>query len=449
MRTLLLENAALVATFDDAGREIAGGWVFSRGRSIEAIGAAGSPAPAADERIDCSGMVLMPGMVNTHHHFYQTLTRCIPEVQNATLFQWLVHLYPVWAKLTPEAMRVSTITAIAELLLSGCTTAFDHTYIWPNGSRVDDQIGAAREMGIRFHASRGSMSVGASQGGLPPDAVVEDETEILKDSQRVIDAYHDRERLAMTRIVLAPCSPFSVSPDLMRESVRLARKHGVHVHTHLAETLDEERYCLEHFGVRPVELAEQLEWTGPDVWHAHMVYPSDAECARLGKSRTGVAHCATSNMRLGSGIAPLRKMVNAGVRVGLGVDGSASNDSSHMLDEVRHAMLLQRVSGDPAAFTARDVLRLATRGGAEVLGRDDIGYLAPGMAADVIGWRTDTIALAGGAAHDPLAALVFCRPERVDLSIVNGAVRVRNGAIVGFDLPAQIARHNALTRALS
>ena len=449
MRTLLLENAALVATFDDAGREIAGGWVFIRGRSIEAIGAAGSQPPPADERIDCSGIVLIPGMVNTHHHFYQTLTRCIPEVQNATLFEWLVHLYPVWAKLTPEAMRVSAITAIAELLLSGCTTAFDHTYIWPNGSRVDDQIGAAREMGIRFHASRGSMSVGQSQGGLPPDAVVEDETAILQDSQRVIDAYHDRERFAMSRIVLAPCSPFSVSPDLMRESVRLARKNGVHVHTHLAETLDEERYCLEKFGMRPVELAEDLEWVGADVWHAHMVHPSDAECVRLGAARTGVAHCATSNMRLGSGIAPLRKMLAAGVRVGLGVDGSASNDSSHLLGEVRQAMLLQRVGGNPAAFSAREVLRLATRGGAEVLGRDDIGYLAPGMAADVIGWRTETIALAGGAVHDPLAALVFCRPERVDLSIVNGAVRVRNSDIVGFDLAAHVARHNAFARGLS
>lgn len=448
MRTLLLENAALVATFDDAAREIAGGWVFIHGRSIEAIGAPGSQAPAADERIDCSGMVLMPGMVNTHHHFYQTLTRCVPAVQNATLFEWLVALYPIWARLTPEAMRISAITAVSELLLSGCTTAFDHTYIWPNGSRVDDQIEAAREMGIRFHASRGSMSVGESQGGLPPDSVVEDETAILEDSQRVIDAYHDPGRFAMTRIVLAPCSPFSVSADLMRESIRLARKNGVHVHTHLAETLDEERYCLEKFGMRPVELAEHLEWTGPDVWHAHMVHPSDAECTRLGTSRTGVAHCATSNMRLGSGIAPLRKMLSAGVRVGLGVDGSASNDSSHMLDEARHAMLLQRVGGDPAAFSAREILALATRGGAQVLGRDDTGYLAPGMAADVIGWRTDTLALAGGAVHDPLAALVFCRPERVALSIINGEIRVRDGEIVQFDLAAHIRTHNALARSL-
>lgn len=448
MGTLLLHNAALVATFDAADREIAGGWVAIRDRAIEAIGGAGSEPPA-DERIDCSSMVLMPGMVNTHHHFYQTLTRCIPEVQNATLFEWLVHLYPVWAQLTPDAMRAATITAIAELMLSGCTTAFDHTYIWPNGTRVDDEIEAAREMGIRFHAARGSMSVGQSQGGLPPDSVVENESAILEDSQRVIDAYHDAQRFAMTRIVLAPCSPFSVSPDLMRESVRLARKNGVRVHTHLAETLDEERYCVEKFGMRPVELAEYLEWVGPDAWHAHMVHPSQAECARLGASRTGVAHCPTSNMRLGSGIAPLRKMLSAGVRVGLGVDGSASNDSSHLLDEVRHTMLLQRVGGNPAAFSAREVLRLATRGGAEVLGRDDVGYLAPGMAADVIGWRTDTVALAGAAVHDPLAALVFCRPERVDLSIVNGAIRVRNGAIVGFDLPGHVSRHNAFARALS
>ncbi len=447
METLLLRNAVLVATFDDERREIADGWIAIRGRAIEGVGTPQEAPPQTDAQIDCSGMVLMPGLVNAHHHFYQTLTRCVPGVQNATLFEWLVRLYPVWAKLTPEAMYVSTVTAIAELLLSGCTTAFDHTYIWPNGSRVDDQIEAAREMGIRFHASRGSMSLGQSRGGLPPESVVEDEMAILHDSQRVIDAYHDRDRFSMTRVVLAPCSPFSVSAELMRETVRLARQNAVHVHTHLAETLDEQRYCLEKFGVRPVELAEQLEWTGGDVWHAHLVHVSDAECARLGASRTGAAHCATSNVRLGAGIAPLRKLLGAGVRVGLGVDGSASNDSSHLLDEARHAMLLQRAGGDPAAFSAREALYSATRGGAEVLGRDDVGYLAAGMAADIIGWRTDTLALAG-AVHDPLAALVFCRPERVDLSIVNGTVRVRDGSITGFDTASHVRRHNAIARTL-
>lgn len=448
MGTLLLRNAALIATFDDQSREIAGGSIFVRDNVVEAVESAGAPAREADTIIDCSNMVLLPGLVNTHHHFYQTLTRSVPGTQDVALFDWLMRLYPVWARLTPEAMRVSTGTAIAELLLSGCTTAFDHTYIWPNGSRVDDQIDVAREMGIRFHASRGSMSVGQSQGGLPPDGVVEDETAILEDSQRVIDAYHDRSRYAMTRVVLAPCSPFSVSTDLMRESVRLARANGVHAHTHLAETVDEERYCLERFGARPVELAERLEWVGPDVWHAHMVCASDAECKRLGATRTGVAHCPTSNMRLGSGIAPLRKLLDAGTRAGLGVDGSASNDSSNLLDEARHALLLQRAGGDPTAFSAREVLRLATRGGAEVLGRDDVGYLAPGMAADIAGWRTDTLELAGGAVHDPLAALVFCRPRGVDLSIVNGTVRVRDGSITGFDLPSHVRRHNEIARSL-
>ena len=448
MGTLLLRNAALIATFDDQSREIAGGSIFVRDNVVEAVESAGAPAREADTIIDCSNMVLLPGLVNTHHHFYQTLTRSVPGTQDVALFDWLMRLYPVWARLTPEAMRVSTGTAIAELLLSGCTTAFDHTYIWPNGSRVDDQIDVAREMGIRFHASRGSMSVGQSQGGLPPDGVVEDETAILEDSQRVIDAYHDRSRYAMTRVVLAPCSPFSVSTDLMRESVRLARANGVHAHTHLAETVDEERYCLERFGARPVELAERLEWVGPDVWHAHMVCASDAECKRLGATRTGVAHCPTSNMRLGSGIAPLRKLLDAGTRAGLGVDGSASNDSSNLLDEARHALLLQRAGGDPTAFSAREVLRLATRGGAEVLGRDDVGYLAPGMAADIAGWRTDTLELAGGAVHDPLAALVFCRPRGVDLSIVNGTVRVRDGSITGFDLPSHVRRHNEIALSL-
>jgi cytosine/adenosine deaminase-related metal-dependent hydrolase len=386
--------------------------------------------------------------VNTHHHFYQTLTRAVPGTQDVELFDWLVTLYPIWARLTPAALRSATAVACAELLLSGCTTASDHTYLWPNGCRIDDEIAVAREIGLRFHASRGSMSVGRSKGGLPPDSCVEDEAAILADTRRAIETFHDAARFAMTRVVVAPCSPFSVSPDLMRESIALARSYGVHSHTHLAETLDEERYCIEKFGCRPVELAERLGWVGADVWHAHMVHPSVAEVGVLGASRTGVAHCPTSNMRLGSGIAPIRALVNAGARVGLGVDGSASNDSSHLLDEVRHAMLLQRVGGGAKAATAREMLRLGTRGGAEVLGRDDVGYLAPGMAADLAGVRLDSLAMAGGAVHDPLAALVFCRPGNVDFTVVNGVALVEHGAFTALDIERVVAQHNELARVL-
>jgi cytosine/adenosine deaminase-related metal-dependent hydrolase len=337
---------------------------------------------------------------------------------------------------------------MAELMLSGCTTSSDHTYIWPNGSRIDDQIQAALEMGMRFHAARGSMSVGEAQGGLPPDSVVEDEEAILRDSQRVIESYHNAERYAMLRIVLAPCSPFSVSPNLMRQSIELARSYGVHSHTHLAETLDEATYCSATFHRTPVELAEDLSWVGADVWHAHMVHPGQEEIARLGNTHTGVAHCPTSNMRLASGIAPIRSLRQAGARVGLGVDGSASNDGSHLLAEARQALLLQRVSGNPAALTAKEALWMATRGGAQVLGRDDIGYLAAGMAADFIGYRLDTIGLAGGAVHDPLAALVFCQPPNVDLSVINGRVRIQDQQLLNIDIPALVERHNTIARAL-
>jgi cytosine/adenosine deaminase-related metal-dependent hydrolase len=449
IRTLLLRHATLVATFDDAGREIADGAVLLRGNAIEAVGPTAELTAQADEVVDARGLVLMPGLVCTHHHFYQTLTRNLPQAQNAELFDWLVAHYPVWARLTPEAVRASTATAAAELLLSGCTTAADHGYIWPNGARVDDQIAVARAMGLRFHASRGSMSRGRSHGGLPPDEAVEDEDAILHDTERVIAGHHDPSRYAMTRIVVAPCSPFSVTPELMRASAELARKHeGVHLHTHLCETADEERYCVEQYGQRPVAFAESLGWTGPDVWYAHAIFMERDEFVRLGARRTGVAHCPTSNMRLGSGIAPVLAQRDAGMRVGLGVDGSASNDGSHMLDEARHAMLLQRVAHGAAAMSAREALRIATRGGAAVLGRDDIGSLAPGMAADLIGVRVDGLATAGGAVHDPLAALVFCRIPNVDLSIVNGAVRVRDGRLVDVDLPALLARHDAAAREL-
>ena len=448
MGTLLIRDAAHVETFDDAGRTFASGSILVRGGVIEAVGPADAVPRDAERIVDARGCIVLPGLVNTHHHFYQTLTRAVPGTQDVELFDWLVALYPLWARLTPDALRSATAVACAELLLSGCTTASDHTYVWPNGCRIDDQIAVAREIGLRFHAARGSMSVGESQGGLPPDACVEDERAILADTQRAIETHHDGARFAMTRVVVAPCSPFSVSERLMRESIALARSAGVTAHTHLAETRDEERYCREHYGCRPVELAERLGWVGDDVWHAHMVHPSADEVRRLGATRTGVAHCPTSNMRLGSGIAPVRALVDAGARVGLGVDGSASNDSSHLLDEARHAMLLQRVGGGATAMTAREALRLATSGGAAVLGRDDIGKLAPGMAADIIGVRIDDLALAGGAVHDPLAALVFCRPTNVDFTIVNGEVLVEHGAFTRLDVARLVARHNALARAL-
>ncbi|QBD78465.1 8-oxoguanine deaminase [Ktedonosporobacter rubrisoli] len=448
MPSLLVQHAALLASFDDNDARWPDGAIYIIDNVIQQVGPSAQLPQHADTVIDARGMIILPGLVNTHHHFYQTLTRNLPQAQNTNLFRWLQTHYPIWSRLTPEAISISTKTAIAELMLSGCTTSSDHTYIWPNGARLDDQIQVAKEMGFRFHAARGSMSVGESRGGLPPDRVVEDEEAILRDSRRLIESYHDAERYAMLRIVLAPCSPFSVSPDLMRQSVELARSYKVTSHTHLAETRDEAEYCAKVFGRSPVELAEELGWVGPDVWHAHMVHPSSEEVVRLGRSGTGVAHCPSSNMRLASGIAPVRGLRQSGARVGLGVDGSSSNDSSHMLAEARQALLLQRVTGDPAALTAWEALWLATRGGAAVLGRDDIGYLAPGMAADFIGYRLDTLELAGGAPHDPLASLIFCHPPHVDLSVINGRVRIEGQKLLEVDLPMLVERHNALARAL-
>jgi cytosine/adenosine deaminase-related metal-dependent hydrolase len=449
MTSLLIKHAALIVSMDDAETTWTDGAIYVIDHEIQQIGPTDALPQEADQVIDARDMLILPGLVNTHHHFYQTLTRNLPAAQDSNLFNWLRTHYPIWAGLTPEAISVSTKTAIAELMLSGCTTSSDHCYIWPNGAHLEDQIAAAAEMGFRFHAARGSMSVGESKGGLPPDSVVEDEEAILRDSQRVIEQYHDPKRFAMLRVVVAPCSPFSVSPDLMRQSAELARSYGVQLHTHLAETLDEATYCAETFGRTPVELAEDLGWMGPDVWHAHMVHPGADEARRLGQTRTGVAHCPSSNMRLASGIAPIAQLWQAGARIGLGVDGSASNDSSHLLAEARQTLLLHRVMGDPAAMTARKALWLATRGGAAVLGRDDIGYLAPGMAADFIGYRLDTLSLAGGAIHDPLASLVFCHPPQVDLSVINGRIRVQDQTLLGVDLSALIKRHNTIARALA
>ncbi len=445
MTTLLLRHADILVTMDAERRVIKDGAIFVQDNVIQQVGKTEDLPEAADTVINARGMIVLPGLVNTHHHLYQTLTRALPEAQNVGLFRWLKTLYPIWAELTGEAAYVSALVGMAELILSGCTTTSDHLYLFPNDVKLDHTIYAAREIGIRFHASRGSMSLGESKGGLPPDRVVEEEEDILKDTQRVIEAFHNPERFAMVRIVVAPCSPFSVTADLMRESIALARAYGVHAHTHLAETLDEEHFCLETFGKRPVEYVEELGWVGDDVWYAHGIHVNDEEIALLARTQTGVAHCPSSNMRLGSGVAPVKKYLRAGVPVALGVDGSASNDSSHMLAEARQAMLLQRVGGDPGGLTAWQALEIATVGGARVLGRDDIGVLAPNMAADFIGFRLERLDYAG-ALHDPIAALVFCTPQRVDLSVINGKVIVENGHFTNFDPEPIVRRHNTIAR---
>jgi cytosine/adenosine deaminase-related metal-dependent hydrolase len=414
---------------------------------ITAAGAlADMPEREADEVLSLPYHVVIPGLINTHHHMYQTLTRCF--AQDRELFAWLQALYPVWARMRAGDVKVSAQLAMAELLLSGCTTSSDHLYIFPNDCTLDDTIEAAQTMGIRFHAARGSMSVGEKDGGLPPDSVVEAEEHILKDTRRLIETYHDPGRFAMLRIVVAPCSPFSVSQNLMRESAALARSYGVRLHTHLAENANDVAYSLEKFGVLPGDYAREVHWVGEDVWHAHCVYLNEREIGIFARTGTGVCHCPSSNMRLASGVAPVRKMLDSGVKVGLGVDGSASNDSSHLLDEARQAMLLQRVGGNPAGLSAREALRLATRGSAAVLGRDDIGQLAPGMAADFAAYRLDQLGYAG-ALHDPLAALVFCRPQNADLVMVQGHWVVKDGQLTTVDTPALIAEHNRRSLALA
>lgn len=446
-RTLLLRGATVLATMDDARREIADGAVLIRGHAIEAVGPARELPAVADEVIDCRGMAVLPGLVNTHHHFFQTLTRAVPAAQDAELFGWLRALYPMWARLTPEMLNVSAQVAIAELMLSGCTTASDHLYLYPNGGRLDDTIEAARTMGLRFHACRGAMSVGESAGGLPPDALVERPDAILADTRRVIEAYHDPARYSLLRVAAAPCSPFSVSRDLMRETAALAAAYGVRLHTHLAESDSDVAYSRERFGCTPAQYAADAGWTGAHVWHAHCVKLDAHGIDLFARTGTGVAHCPTSNMRLASGIAPVRRMLDAGVPVGLGTDGSASNDASHLLAEARQALLLQRVGGGPTALTAREALALATRGGARVLGRDDIGQLAPGMAADVVAFDLADVGFAG-AGHDPLAALVFCAPARAALSVIHGRVVIRDGRLTTVDLPRVVERHTDLARTL-
>jgi 8-oxoguanine deaminase len=442
-KTLLIKNARVLVTMDATRREINDGALFIRGNVIEQVGSSADLPQSADEVIDATNHVVLPGLINTHHHMYQSLTRVIPAAQNGELFNWLNNLYPIWANLTPEMVNVSTQTAMAELMLSGCTTSSDHLYIYPNGCKLDDSIEAAQKIGMRFHAARGSMSVGQSKGGLPPDSVVEDEAAILADTQRLIETYHDASPYAMQRIVVAPCSPFSVSRDLMRESASLARHYGVSLHTHLAENSNDVAYSLGKFNMTPAQYAEDCGWVGHDVWHAHCVKIDDDGVSLLARSGTGVAHCPCSNMRLASGIAPIRQMLDAGMAVGLGVDGSASNDAGHMLGEVRQAMMLQRVGFGPDAMNARQALEMATLGGAKVLNRDDIGALKPGMAADVVMFNLNQVGFAG-AWHDPVAALVFCTPSNVTCSIINGRVVVREGKLTSIDLPPLLERHNRL-----
>jgi cytosine/adenosine deaminase-related metal-dependent hydrolase len=456
MTTLLIKNAYIV-TMDDHQREIAEGGLFIRDGVIEQVGVTRDLPSTADEVLDLTGHVVLPGLVNTHHHFYQTLTRAVPAAQDANLFNWLKTLYPIWAKLQPDDIFTSTQTALSELALSGCTTASDHLYLFPNGSKLDDEIAAALEVGVRLQASRGSMSLGESKGGLPPDSVVDTEENILKDSQRLIEKYHDAKPGAMTQIVLAPCSPFSVTSDLMKQSAKLAREYGVHLHTHLAETEDEEQFCQQMFGHRPVGYMQEVDWVGGDVWFAHAVWVNDEEIQVFAKHDCGVAHCPTSNMRLASGIAPVKEYRAAGVNVGLGVDGSASNDGSNLLAEVRNAMLVSRVkdgmtgyslSNDPnrKLMTARQALHLGTRGGAAVLGRTDIGSLEAGKCADFFAVNLNKLAYTG--MHDPVSAIVFGQSMNVDYTVVNGKYVVRQGQLATVDEHKLIERHNKAAKRL-
>lgn len=450
MPTLLVKNIHTLATMDETRREIRNAALLVQDNVIEQVGTTAELPQTADEVLDLSDRyVVLPGLVNTHHHFYQTLTRAVPAAQNCDLFNWLQTLYPIWANLTPRAVYISAQMAAVELIRSGCTTASDHLYIYPNGSTLDDEIQGVQAVGLRFHASRGSMSVGESQGGLPPDSVVEKEADILKDSQRLIEQYHDNDRHSMLRITLAPCSPFSVTQDLMRESAALARSYpGIRLHTHLAENKSDIEYSLATFGMTPGDYAASVGWIGSDVWHAHCVQLDDKAIQQFGKTGTGVAHCPCSNMRLASGMAPIRKMLHHNVPVGLGVDGSASNDTSNLLNEARTAFLMARVRElDAAAMTAREALELATLGGAKVLGRDDIGYLAPGMSADFIAINLDRPEFAG-ALHDPVAAMIFCQANTVDYSFINGRKIVDQGRITTIDLPTLIEEHNRLAHQL-
>lgn len=439
MAEILIRGAAQVLTM---GADAPGDDILIRDGVIAAMGRG---LTTTGEIVHAARCLITPGLVNTHHHLYQTLTRAVPAGQDALLFGWLRALYPIWARFTPDHVNVATQIGLAELALSGCSTSSDHLYLFPNGVRLEDTIHAAAQVGLRFHPTRGAMSIGESAGGLPPDALVEDERAILDDCIRVIDAFHDPAPGSMCRVGVAPCSPFSVSRELMRDAALLARDKGVMLHTHLAENDEDVAFSLERFGCRPGEYAEDLGWTGPDVWHAHCVKLDAGEIDLFARTRTGVAHCPCSNCRLGSGIAPLRAMLDAGVPVGLGVDGSASNDAGSLIDEARQAMLLARVSGGADAMPGGDVLRVATRGGAQVLGRDDIGVLAVGMRADIALWDMSGVEAAGSWDK---AALLLAGPRRVRDLFVEGRQVVRDGQLTTVDLRALITRAEGLLREL-
>ncbi|MTH63823.1 8-oxoguanine deaminase [Paracoccus shanxieyensis] len=428
MKTLI-RKADVVVTMDAARREIKGADVLIDGGEILAIGH-DLPSDGA-EIVHAAGCVVTPGLINTHHHLFQTLTRAVPAAQDAALFGWLRTLYPIWGRMGPDDIRLSAQIGLAELALSGCTCSSDHLYLFPNGARLDDSIEAASDIGIRFHATRGAMSIGESMGGLPPDALVQPEAAILKDSERLIAAFHDPKPGAMLQVALAPCSPFSVSRELMRDAAILAREKGVRLHTHLAENDEDIAYSLANFGMLPGDYAESLGWTGDDVWHAHCVKLSDSEIDLFARTGTGVAHCPCSNARLASGIAPVRAMRDAGVPVGLGVDGSASNDCSHLGLEARQAMLMARLKNGPAAMGAREALEIATLGGARLLGRSDLGALEPGKRADLVLWDVTELAAAGE--WDPVAALVFCAPMRPRSVYVEGRAVVRDHQLLTAD----------------
>ena len=453
-QTLLLKNADVLCTMSEPGEnerniesEIKGGGLFARNGIIEAVGESSSLPQIADTIIDMKGHVVIPGMVNTHHHLFQNLTRAVPAAQNSELFGWLKTLYPIWSNIGPEHVYWSTALGLAELALSGCTTSSDHLYIYPNGAKLDDSLSAASDIGVRFHGTRGSMSIGESQGGLPPDSLTEKETFILSESQRLIETYNDSGRYAMQRVALAPCSPFSVSIDLMRESAAMARSYGVGLHTHLAENAEDIEYGLQQFGMRPGEYVEAVGWTGDDVWHAHCVQLNSEEINLFAKTGTGIAHCPCSNMRLASGIAPVRQMLDTGVKVGLGVDGSASNDSGNMLNEARQTMLLQRVNSKASTMTAREALRVATIGGASVLNRDDIGMLVPGYAADITAFKRDNVDFSGSD-WDPVASLVFCGPSKANYTIINGKIVVSEGQLTSIPMEKLVHEHSNLSRDL-
>ena len=449
MGRILFRDVEVIATFDREGRELRNAWLLVEGNRIAALGEGARPSGPFDEVIDGRDRVMIPGMVNTHHHLYQTLFRAVPGAADRKLFDWLLFLYERWRGIDEEAVYVSTIIGCMELLLSGCTTTADHLYLFPKGRErlIDVEIEAARELGIRFHPTRGSMSLSREEGGLPPKDVVQAEEEILADSERLIREYHDPSFGAMTRIALAPCSPFSVTPELMRKTAELARKYGVLLHTHLAETLDEERFCLERFGVRPVQYLEELGWLEGDVWLAHMVHVNADEVKRIAEAGVGVAHCPSSNMLLGSGAAPVVEMLEAGVKVGLAVDGSASNDHSNMIREARQAMLVSRMRYGAEAMPARRALRMATMGGAQVLHREaEIGSLEPGKCADLSLWDISRLEFSGAA--DPVAGLLHCGAQYAELVMVNGEVLVRGGRLVNEKLYDYIARHREIARRL-